>query len=122
MTTYHSEYMFSETGSTEARPVTTMCACGCGQEFVQLGYGRPKLYLNKTHKSRAYASRKREQTITFVVPLEKIRCDMLHDWILENGGEASHANELHALTFLCEGPEGPEQALAALKTVLGWLK
>ena len=38
-----------------------MCACGCGQMFVANENGRPREYLNDSHKKRSYRGRKATQ-------------------------------------------------------------
>ena len=35
------------------------CACGCGEVFQQPKVGRKRMYVNDTHKSRAYRQRAR---------------------------------------------------------------
>ena len=44
------------------------CACGCGEMLTYSGVGRPQLYVNDTHKKRAYRARKKaEQAATQAV-------------------------------------------------------
>jgi len=37
------------------------CACGCGEILTYSGIGRPQIYVNETHKKRAYRARKNSQ-------------------------------------------------------------
>jgi hypothetical protein len=43
---------------------TYPCACGCGEMITYSGSGRPKKYVNATHRKRAYRRRNRETAAT----------------------------------------------------------
>lgn len=122
MTTAHSEFMFPELAPSEKPLTVSQCACGCGAEFTQRGYGRPRLFLNATHKARHYARRGRENTITFKADISTLDCEHLLQAIELASQEGEYWRERQAIEFLCKSGAGPVDALDALKTVLGWLK
>lgn len=43
--------------------VERQCQCGCGEIFFSKPYGRPRLYLNASHKRNAAKQRKASQAI-----------------------------------------------------------
>lgn len=114
--------MFPEMMGASETVKVALCACGCGQEFPVRGYGRPKLYLNASHKSRAYARRKREMTIVYAADLSRANCEALRK-SAEAYPEYYDSAKRAALDFLCCSDEhGPLDLLEALKVVLTWLK
>jgi len=98
-----------------------LCACGCGQYGFRKATGRPRLYINETHKKRVFRRKRTERsTETHILLTQKgmAKARELANAPVEYLWDVLDADEQWVLHLAATHPSGTEAFWVACSTLM----